>query len=247
MKKYPVAIQLYTVRAALKENFVDTMKEIAALGYEGVEFAFTFGGMEPLELAEFMKKLNLKTISVHTNLAKASDPEFSDFAYAKALGAETIICSGKRESFADIADELSKQVRAVRKAAVANGFDFAYHNHNYEFVTLADGTFGYEKMVGDDLSVELDVYWLTQAGANPVEYIKRYGSRLPYLHLKDRNPETRTFTELGTGDVPLAECVEALDGTICRWLVYEQDVCNYPGVESAKISIGNLKKILGYR
>ena len=246
MKRYPIAIQLYTVRAALKENFVDTMKEIAALGYDGVEFAFSFGGMEPRELAEFMKKLGLKTISVHTSLTKAADPEFSDFAYAKALGAETIICSGKRDGFADIVDELSQQVRAVKKAAVANGFGFAYHNHNFEFVKLADGSDGYEKLVGDDLDVELDVYWLTQAGVNQIDYIKRYGNRLPYLHLKDRSPETNSFTELGTGDVPLKKCVEALDGTICKWLVYEQDVCNYPGVESAKISIENLKRILGY-
>ena len=246
MKKYPIAIQLYTVRSALKENFVDTMKEIAALGYEGVEFAFTFGGMEPLELAEFMKKLGLKTISVHTSLTKAADPEFGDFAYAKALGAETIICSGKRDGFADIIDDLGQQVRAVRKAAAANGFNFAYHNHDFEFVKLADGGYGYDKLVGDDLNVELDVYWLTQGGVDQVGYIRRYGQRLPYLHLKDRNPETRTFTELGTGDVPLVKCVEALDGTICKWLVYEQDVCNYPGVESAKISIRNLKKLLGY-
>ena len=246
MKKYPIAIQLYTVRAALKENFVDTMKEIAALGYEGVEFAFSFGGMEPLELAEFMKKLGLKTISVHTSLTKAADPEFGDFAYAKALGAETIICSGKRDGFADIIDDLAVQVRAVKRAAAANGFGFAYHNHDFEFVKLADGGYGYDKLVGDDLNVELDVYWLTQGGVDQVGYIRRYGSRLPYLHLKDRDPETKTFTELGTGDVPLAKCVEALDGTICKWLVYEQDVCNYPGVESAKISIRNLKKLLGY-
>ena len=246
MKRYPIAIQLYTVRAALKENFADTMKEIAALGYEGVEFAFSFGGMEPRELAEFMKKLGLRTISVHTSLTKAADPEFGDFAYAKALGAETVICSGKRDGFGDIIDEVGRQVRAVKAAAEKNGFGFAYHNHDFEFVKLADGGYGYDKLVGDDLDVELDVYWLTQAGVDQVGYIRRYGSRLPYLHLKDRDPGTRSFTELGTGDVPLAKCVEALDGTICKWLVYEQDVCNYPGVESAKISIRNLKKLLGY-
>ena len=246
MKRYPIAIQLYTVRAALKENFVDTMKEIAALGYDGVEFAFSFGGMEPRELAEFMKKLGLKTISVHTSLTKAADPEFGDFAYAKALGAETVICSGKRDGFGDIIDEVGRQVRAVKAAAEKNGFGFAYHNHDFEFVKLADGGYGYDKLVGDDLDVELDVYWLTQAGVDQVGYIRRYGSRLPYLHLNDRDPGTRSFTELGTGDVPLAKCVEALDGTICKWLVYEQDVCNYPGVESAKISIRNLKKLLGY-
>ena len=57
---------------------------------------------------------------------------------------------------------------------------------------------------------------------------------------------SNTFTELGTGDIPLAECVEALDGSKCEWLIYEQDICNYPGVESARISYNNLKKILGY-
>ena len=246
MKKYPIAIQLYTVRAELKENFVDTMKEIAALGFEGVEFALYFGGMEPLELAEFMKKLGLKTISVHTSLTEASDPAFGDFAYAKALGAETIICSGKRDGFAENIDAIGRQVRAVKRAAAANGFDFAYHNHDFEFVKLADGGYGYDKLVGEDLDVELDVYWLTKGGVDQAGYIRRYGRRLPYLHMKDRDPETGTFTELGTGDVPLAKCVEALDGTICRWLVYEQDICRVSGVESAKTSIRNLKKLLGY-
>ncbi|MBQ6351651.1 MAG: sugar phosphate isomerase/epimerase, partial [Lentisphaeria bacterium] len=240
------AIQLYSFREALKANFQDTMKQIAELGYDGVEFAFYFGGMEPDQLADFMKSLGLQTWAVHVNLLKANDPAYPDYTYAKALGARTIICSGKKDGFVENLDELKTQVRAVRDAAKTHGLEFVYHNHAFEFAKLADGSYGYDALVGDDLDVELDVYWLTQGGVDPVEYIKRYGKRLPLLHLKDRNPVTNSFTELGTGDVPLKACVDALEGSICRGLVYEQDICNYPGVESAKISIANIRKILGY-
>jgi len=246
MKKFPIAIQLYSFRESLKANFQDTMKQIADLGYDGVEFAFYFGGMEPDKLADFMKQLGLKTWAVHVSLTKAADPACPDYTYAKELGAKTIICSGMKENFVENIGTLGAQIRAVRDAAKANGLNFVYHNHAFEFAKLADGSYGYDKLVGDDLDVELDVYWLTQGGVNPMEYIKRYGKRLPLLHLKDRSPVTNSFTELGTGDVPLKACVEALEGSICQCLVYEQDICNYPGVESAKISIENLKRILGY-
>ena len=247
MKKYPIAIQLYSFREALKANFKDTMKEIADLGYDGVEFAFYFGDMEPEELADFMKTIGLKTWAVHVHLLNAADPAYPDYRYAKALGAKTVICSGKKDSFGpESLDAMMKQIRAVKAAAAANGLDFVYHNHAFEFCKLPDGRYAYDKFVGDDLNVELDVYWLSKAGVDPVEYIKRYGQRLPLLHLKDRNPETGSFNQLGTGDVPLKACVEALEGSICKCLVYEQDICNYPGVQSARVSIENLKKILGY-
>ena len=246
MKKYPIGIQIYTVRDVLETNFKDTVKQVADLGYDGIEFVSRFGENTPEEVAEYVKSLGLKTPSMHTSRVNAGDPAFTDYAYAKAMGMKTMVCSGLKKEFMANFDTVYQQLRAVKAAAAKNGFGYAYHNHNWEFVKLADGTWAYDKLVGDDLDVELDVYWLAQGGVNPVEYIKRYADRLPLLHLKDRNPVTNTFTELGTGDIPLAECVEALEGSKCEWLIYEQDICNYPGVESARISYNNLKKILGY-
>ena len=240
MKKYPIGVQLYSFRKALKADFKGTMKEIAALGYDGVEFALYFGDMEPLELADFMKSLGLKTYALHVGLNHGTDPNLADYAYAKALGAKTVICSGDPERIKDV-DTLMADVRKVKAAAAANGLNFAYHNHAFEFYKLPDGSFAYDKLVG-----ELDVYGLSKGGVDPTEYIRRYRRRLPLLHLKDHDPKTDSFTELGTGDIPLKACVEALEGSPCEYLIYEQDSCNYPGVESAKISIENLKKILGY-
>ena len=245
MRNLPIAIQLYSVREALKANFKDTMKKIADLGYDGVEFAWEFGGMEPEELAEFMKSLGLRTASVHTKNAISTDPANPDYAYAKALGSDTIICSGDKKIFVDQLPEVKKWARETKRTIEAQGLNFAYHNHSFEFEKLADGRYAYDEFVGDDLSVELDVYWLANAGVDPVEYVKRFGKRLPRLHLKDRDPETGTFTELGRGNVPLVECVDALAGSNCKWLVYEQDKCNHPVLESAEISIRNLKRLLG--
>ena len=246
MKKYPIGIQIYTVREALEANFKETLKQIADIGYDGVEFVSRFGERTPQEVAEYVESLGLKAMSMHTSRVKGGDPAFSDYAYAKAMGMKTIVCSGLKKEFLENFDTVYKELRAVKAAAAKNGFGYAYHNHNWEFVKLPDGTLAYDKLVGDDLDVELDVYWLAQGGVDPIEYIKRYAKRLPLLHLKDRNPVTNTFTELGTGDIPLAKCVEALEGSKCEWLIYEQDICNYQGVESARISYNNLKKILGY-
>ncbi|MBQ6351650.1 MAG: sugar phosphate isomerase/epimerase [Lentisphaeria bacterium] len=246
MKKYPIAIQIYSVRDELEKNFTETLKRVADIGYDGVEFVSRFGDNTPDQVADLMKSLGLKSVSLHTSRVNAGDPAFSDYDYAKALGLKTMICSGMKKDFLANFDTVSQQIRAVRDAAKTHGLGYAYHNHNWEFVKLEDGSWAYDKLVGDDVDVELDVYWLTQGGVDPVEYIKHYGQRLPLLHLKDRNPVTNTFTELGTGDVPLAKCVEALEGSKCEWLIYEQDICNYPSLESAKISYDNLKRILGY-
>ena len=246
MRNLPIAIQLYSVREALKENFKDTMKKIADLGYDGVEFAWEFGGMEPEEVAEFMKSIGLRTASVHTKNALSTDPANPDLAYAKALGADTLICSGSKAIFVDQLQEMKKWARETKRTIEGQGLNFAYHNHSFEFaVKLPDGRYPYEEFVGDDLSVELDVYWLANAGVDPVEYVKRFAKRLPRLHLKDRDPETGTFIELGCGNVPLVDCVDALAGGNCRWLVYEQDKCSRPVLESAEISIRNLKRLLG--
>ena len=247
MKKYPIGIQICTMRDVLAENFTDTIKRIADIGYDGIEFVSSrFGDNTPEQVADLMNSLGLKTAGIHIKRTMAADPTYPGYEYAKALNAGTVVCSGLKKDFLPNFDAVYKELRAVKAAAAKNGFGYAYHNHYWEFVRLEDGSFAYDKLVGDDLDVELDVYWLAQGGVDPVEYIKRYAKRLPLLHLKDRNPVTNTFTELGTGDIPLAKCVEALDGSMCEWLIYEQDICNYPSVESARISYDNLKKILGY-
>ena len=245
MRKLPIAIQLYTVREELKSDFRGTLKRIAELGYDGVEFAWIFGDLPPQELAEYMKFLGLRTASVHIRTSNSENPEAMDFAYAKALGAENVVCSCK-STFAQSVQWHIDWVRRVNKIAESLGFKFAYHNHDREFLLLNNGKFALDELLGDDIAAELDVYWISKAGQNPLEYIQKYSRRLPLLHLKDRSPETGSFTELGTGDIPLRACVEKLDDSCCKWLIYEQDICNHPSLKSAEISIRNLKRLLGY-
>lgn len=74
---------------------------------------------------------------------------------------------------------------------------------------------------------------------------RKYAKRLPQIHMKDIRLADGTLMELGCGDVDLPGCVEAARGSICEWLIYEQDTCNMPQFESAKISIAYLRKLLG--
>ncbi len=184
---------------------------------------------------------------MHVNAADFDDPNNKTFDYARALGCRYVTIS-RGGVFSEILDDVVTQCAAIGKAAAGRGLQFTYHNHAAEFEKI-DGKAAldliFERTDARQVQMELDVYWTAKGGESPVEYIKRYANRLPQLHLKDMDREDGSFTELGNGCIDLAACVEAARGTICEWLIYEQDVCKRPQFESAKSSIEYLNKLMG--
>ena len=247
MKDMKIGIQLYTIREPLQQDFKGVLKELAKLGCDGVEFAFNFGGMEPDELAAFMKNLGLNTCGMHVRATDFDDPNNKTFDYAKALGCRYVTIS-RGGKFSEILDDVVAQCAQVGKSAAERGLQFTYHNHAAEFEKIG-GEYAldliYQRTNPCEVKAELDVYWVKKGGECPVRYIRKYTDRLPQIHMKDMDREDGSFTELGTGTVDLPGCVEAARDTICEWLIYEQDVCKRPQFESAKISLEYLKKLLG--
>ncbi len=247
MKDLKIGIQMYTIREALKQDFKGVCRELVKLGCDGAEFAFYFGEMSPAELGAFTKEIGLKACGMHVSSNDFFNPDTKALDYARALGVKyvTISCSFGAEKL-DSAVELCTK---AGKAAAENGFQFTYHNHAAEFEKLADGECAldafYRRTDPKLVMAELDVYWVTKGGQDPVNYIRRYAKRLPQLHLKDMDPVDGSFTELGNGKVDLAACIREAKNTICEWVIYEQDVCKRPAFESAVISIGHIKKLLG--
>ena len=90
---------------------------------------------------------------------------------------------------------------------------------------------------------ELDVYWVKKGGQDPVQYIKKQGSRIWQIHMKDM-AEDGSITELGNGNIDLAGCIAAAADTPAEWLIYEQDYSKIDPFESAVISLTHLRKLL---
>lgn len=246
MKDYKIGIQLYTIREALKEDFTGCLRELAAMGYEGVEFAGNYGGMTPEQLAEFLRETGLAVCGMHLPLAAIMDSNHEAYRYAKAVGCRYLITSLAK----NFAEEIEQRIVDCSKAgevAAGQGLSFAYHNHAHEFIEI-DGKRAldcfYAATTANLVKAELDTFWIATGGEEPVAYLKKYAERLPLIHLKDMDRESREFTEVGSGIMDLQGILDVAVNSAAEWVIYEQDHCKRPSMESARISIVNLRKAM---
>ena len=230
-------VQLYNFRNALAEDFKGAMKEIAKIGFDGVEYAFNFGNMEPEEIAAFTKEIGLECCGAMFNGQLLSDPESNAWDYAKALNPPAISISAMVD-FTTKWKEILDMCLVIQKNAEAKGFIFSYHNHWAEY-DLADGIPAMYRILdapgAEKVFVEPDVCWLTSAGMDPAAYIRKYGSRIKQIHFKDnlepKNPGTTV--PLGNGIVDLKSAFAAAGEINAEWLIYEQDTSKDPFKDAA--------------
>lgn len=239
----PIGIQLYTVREQLREDFDSTVRAVAEMGYEGVEFAFDFGDRTPEDLADWLDDLGLKCCGLHAPLADILDPNSDACRYARALGSGYITTSCAREVCTDWSGTIEKILQAAKSAA-GQGLTFTYHNHAQEFSQI-NGRRALDQLFehpgAGSLKAELDTYWIRRGGEDPAEFLRRFAGRVPQVHLKDMDPEDDSFAEIGEGCLEMNALCLAASQAGAEWLIVEQDVCKRPPLESARISIHNLK------
>ena len=247
MKTLPVALQLYTVRDHLAEDFEGTLKAVKAAGYDYVEPA----GMLGHTCEEFKAALDaagLKAVSSHVPLAEmAENPEKVIADYAK-LGIKYVVVPYLPEELrygTDKFDSTLADIAKIAKCAKACGMQLLYHNHDFEFTKTADGRYALDYMYDtvSELATELDVCWVRVGGACPVEYLKKYADRAPVVHLKDYvgeksanmyeligiksdaapKPSTFEFRPVGAGVQDFPAILAAVVETNAEYVVVEQD------------------------
>jgi sugar phosphate isomerase/epimerase len=212
----PVGIQLYAVRDRIAKDTPGALKELHDIGYREVETA----GFQKYSAADFRKLLDdagLKAPSAHLNLSSADlGPAFAD---AHAVGAQYAVSSslatsnmpprpagatGPRPSIFPLGPDgfkkLAQQMNDIGAKAKAAGLQYAYHNHNYEFEKMPDGSYGYDILVKNTdhelVKFEVDCGWMCVAGANPIEYFKNFPGRFRMIHVKDFQAVTAPATSL---------------------------------------------------
>jgi len=245
----PVALQLYTVRDALKGDLEATLQAVSSIGYENVEVA-GFYNRTASEFRQLLTKYNLKPIAMHGSLVDVTEKFDQTIQNAKDLGVNYVVCAyltvPERGDYPKVAKLLAE---AAQKAA-AQGISLAYHNHSFEFDKDAQGRRGldviFDPSYGTKLQSELDIYWVQHGHDKPIDWLKKLANRVPLMHVKDMaNTPERGFAEVGTGTVDIKAAVAAAPQVGVKYLIVEQD-SGWKGspLESAKISFDNLKAIL---
>ncbi|MBS4202691.1 sugar phosphate isomerase/epimerase family protein [Lederbergia citrea] len=252
MTNIPVAVQMYTLRDESAEDFAGTLKRVADLGFDGVEFA-GYGGLPVKRVRELLDELGLKAASSHVPLEDLQNDLARVIEDQKILGSNYIVCpyllpdQRSEEDYQSLIPFLEQAGKTCREA----GITLCYHNHDFELERLSDGRTALEAIFDyvnpENVQTEFDIYWLTKAGEKPVEWINRYKNRTPLVHLKDMTTdEEQFFAELGTGGVDLEAVLNIGEEAAVQWWVVEQDVSRKTPFESIEISMNYLKTKLPY-
>lgn len=251
----PLGVQLYTVREQAARDLPSVLEAIRKIGYTEVETYWDVYSHSAPELRRMIHDHGLTVPSGHFNY----DGLDSKIDYAKALGVEYVICPMlpktmwlTLDGYKRGADQFNIWGEKIRQA----GMQFGFHNHNYEFRRFGDTT-GYEtlmKLADPKLvCMEMDCYWIAQAGGDALQMFQQYGSRIKLLHLKDRKPGFPTtqvmdtsaehFTEVGAGTGHWPEILAAAKKNGVRHMFVERDSGDLPAMESLRVSFQNLRKI----
>ncbi|MCB9109173.1 MAG: sugar phosphate isomerase/epimerase [Anaerolineales bacterium] len=239
MKLSPIAVQLYTVREALANDFTGVVKKIAEFGYLGVETA-NFPGTTPKQAAQLFKDLGLTVCSAHAPLPIGPQKnEVLDLA--ATLNCSRVICPALDRAYYSRVDQVHRACDLINEAnqvAIENGLSLGVHNHWWEYEPVED-QYPYEIMMerlDPSVFMEIDVYWVRVAGFNPVEIVEKWGQRAPLLHIKDGTAlPGLPHLAVGEGIIDIAGVIEAGKG-VTEWLIVELDECETDMLEAVEDS-----------
>jgi len=244
-----IGLELYTVRHELALDFEVTLQRVAGLGYREVEFTDYYGrSVQAVRAALATAGLTAPSAQVPSTSLRAAAA--ASIERARAIGHTYLVCGwvppAERESLADWRS-LAATFNAVGEAARRTGLQFAYHNHDFEFNPV-DGRVPYDVLLDDTdpglVQLELDVYWATKGGRDPVDLFGRWPGRFPLLHLKDMAPgPQREFAELGRGIIDFGRILTRAKAAGVRHFYVEQDEGRVPPFERARIGYDYLRQL----
>jgi sugar phosphate isomerase/epimerase len=254
-----IGLQLYTLRNEMGKDAKGTLAKVAAQGYKTVE-TFGYGngkwfGMNAAELRAELKSHGLITPSGHTFPANVFlqsgweekwKPAVAD---AKAVGQEYIVIPWMEEQFRSDINNFKKMAAVLNMAAEIckqTGIKLAYHNHDFEFAPLA-GTNGFDVLLKETdpklVFFEMDIYWVSKAGKDPLAFFSKYPGRFAMWHVKDMdNTPQKNFTEVGSGVINYKKIFTHAKQSGMKYFFVEQDQCPGAPLDSTAKSIAYLKK-----
>ena len=228
MRQDQIAVQLYTVRALAADDLAGTLRRVSQAGYRAVELA----GL-PTIAAEALRDLlateQLRPVASHESLESLRLDIGAVLDRMAVVGCPRIVVPwlpASERSTPDAVRGLARELGRIAQAASDRGIRLAYHNHDFEFAPL-DGTTVWDALLDElapGIELELDVYWASIGGRDPVELIQALGARVRLLHMKDMAAGPgREDVAPGDGILPWAEIVATGTERGVEWFVIEGD------------------------
>ncbi|MDD2362129.1 MAG: sugar phosphate isomerase/epimerase [Oscillospiraceae bacterium] len=240
-----IALQLYSIHQEVERDFFGTLKKVAAMGYDGVEFAGYFGN-SAADVKKELDKLGLVSVGTH-NMFDNPGTYKENLEFEKELNTCGLVVPWHTIESEDDVNALVKKMKELASYYTPHGFKVGYHNHNQEFKTFG-GKYALDILFEQvpELICEIDVYWVKFAGVDPVEYLKKYNGRIPLIHLKDMEKNNnKKSTEIGSGSLDMPAIIKTAGECGTEWLIVEQEeYSKYTPMESAKISYDYIKSEL---
>ncbi len=252
-KNIPIGLELYSVRHELQKDPAGTLKRVAQMGYECVEFFAPYSNWTPdhaKEVRQQLDELKLRCYSTHNGKDSFTDAGLSKaIELNKILGTRFIVLSSAGDlktldEWKQIADMLNKANSQMQ----SDGLHAGYHNHNVEWEPI-DGQKPMEvlaKNTDKSIMLQLDVGTCVEAGSDPVAWINSNPGRIKSLHLKDWSPQNGYKVLFGEGVSPWKKIFAAAEkrGGVEYYLI-EQEGSRFPEFETVERCLVAYKDMRG--
>jgi sugar phosphate isomerase/epimerase len=254
-KKIPLGLELYSVRNELKQDLIGTVRAVAKMGYQGVEFFSPYFDWTPdyaKQIRSLLNGLGIQCYSTH-NSAHSFTPEGLPHAIElnRILGSKFVVMAsaGRVENldgWKTVAEHLNQAAEKMKPAGLRAG----YHNHQTEFVPV-NGTRPIEVIAANttkDIMLQLDVGTCIEAGSDPVAWINSNPGRINCIHCKDWSPDPGKGYKVlfGEGAAPWKKIFQAAERTGgIEYYLIEQEGSAYPPMETVQRCLATFRKLHG--
>ena len=257
--KYPIGLELYSVRGALAKDLPATLREVAKIGYEAVEFyAPYYQWTIPYakDVRSLMDDLGLRCHSTHNHLESFTPGEGmpKGIELNQILGARHLILSsaGRETRGADDWKKLCEKLSVAVTQLLPHGLTAGFHNHQTEWVKV-DGDLRVMDLIAantpKEFVLQFDVGTCMEAGADPIAWIKANPGRIKSLHLKDWAPGKEEDQKgyrviFGEGVSPWREIIAAAESVGgVEFYLLEQEGSRFGEFETAQRCLDTWKRL----
>lgn len=246
-KQMKIALQLWSIQGDCEKDFPGTLRKVAAMGYEGVEFAGYFG-MEAEALKTLLDELNLEVAASHLPYEALLNNFEETIAYERVIGNTRLVIPFIEANTLEEWQSHFDNIRKIEERLPKNEFKLLYHNHAHEF-TQIEGLDVIDAMTKalPNILLEVDTYWLKYANCDVIPWLENQADRVELIHIKEMKETEVGFesTEISSGILPIADYVDFGQRQNLEWLIVEQEAFQtLTPLESAAINYTRLKQLL---
>ena len=216
----PVGIEMYSVRESLKQDPFGTVRQMAKLGYEGLEFYAPYYELsveQTKQMRGLLDELKIRCFSTHNDLAFfAPDKLARTIEMNHILGSKYVVLAWADPKTLDGWKKIADTLNEAAAKLEAGGLRVGYHNHEQEFKPL-EGKRPIDIIAANtkkSIALQLDVGTCLEAGADPVAYIRANAGRVKSIHCKEfsHDPAKGYKVTIGNGDANWSKIFEAAEG-----------------------------------